>query len=155
MKNVYYYEYPIGRIGIAEENGAISHVFSLKAPRLDGFEIAETPLIKRAAAQLSEYFDGKRKSFDLPLSLSGTDFQRSVWQALQAIPAGETRSYKDIAAQIGKPAASRAVGLANNRNPVMIIVPCHRVIGRNGNLTGYAGGLPAKQCLLDLERTPL
>jgi methylated-DNA-[protein]-cysteine S-methyltransferase len=115
-------------------------------------ESAETPLIKKAAEQLAEYFAGKRKEFDLPLVLHGTDFQVSVWKALQSIPAGETRSYGDMAALIGKPKACRAVGMANNRNPIPVIVPCHRVIGRDGSLTGYGGGLPVKRYLLELEK---
>jgi methylated-DNA-[protein]-cysteine S-methyltransferase len=153
MKSVFFYDYPIGMVGIAEEDGAIARVFfSGKKKNLPGFSTAETPLIKKAAAQLAEYFNGKRRSFDLPLALHGTDFQRSVWKALQTIPAGETRSYKDIAALIGNPKAVRAVGMANNRNPIVIIVPCHRVIGSDGSLTGYGGGLPAKQYLLNLEK---
>jgi methylated-DNA-[protein]-cysteine S-methyltransferase len=158
MKNVFFYEYPVGTLGIAEhtdsprEGGAICRVFFAAEERLEGFTVNETPLIRKAAAQLAEYFDGKRKTFVLPLALQGTAFQISVWKALQRIPAGETRSYKDVAALIGNPKACRAVGMANNRNPIAIIIPCHRVIGKNGNLTGYAGGLPVKQYLLDLEK---
>jgi methylated-DNA-[protein]-cysteine S-methyltransferase len=152
MKNVFFYEYPVGIIGIAEDNDAICRLFFSAEKNLAGFTVAETPLIKKAAAQLAEYFDGKRKSFDLPLSLRGTAFQLSVWKALQSIPIGETRSYKDVATLIGNPKATRAVGMANNRNPIAIIIPCHRVIGTDGSLTGYAGGLPVKQYLLDLEK---
>ncbi len=152
MKSVWYYDYPIGRIGIAEENGALCHVFLSGSKILTGFSTAQTPLIQEAARQLGEYFDGRRKEFDLPLSLHGTEFQQSVWEALQAIPVGETRSYKEIAVQIGNPRASRAVGTANNRNPVIIIIPCHRVVGQDGSLTGYVGGLPVKQYLLELEK---
>ena len=108
--------------------------------------------MEKAERQLTEYFSGSRKTFDLPLNLGGTEFQAKVWQALQTIPAGETRSYKDIAVMIGKPGASRAVGMANNRNPVSIIVPCHRVIGQDGSLVGYAGGLAIKQYLLEHEK---
>jgi methylated-DNA-[protein]-cysteine S-methyltransferase len=154
MKNVFFCNYPIGTIGIAEDNGALCRVFFSKEKALPGFVIAETPLIKKAAAQLGEYFEGRRKSFNLPLALRGTDFQIAVWEALQTIPAGETRSYKDVAALIGNPKAVRAVGMANNRNPIVIIVPCHRVIGSDGSLTGYGGGLLAKQFLLDLENGP-
>lgn len=153
MKNVWYYDYPIGTIGIAEENGAICRVFFLSSGKnLAGFDAAQTPLVQKAATQLGEYFDGKRKEFDLPLSLHGTEFQQSVWKALRLIPAGKTRSYKDIAVQIGSPRASRAVGMANNRNPVIIIIPCHRVVGQDGSLTGYVGGLSVKQYLLELEK---
>lgn len=109
------------------------------------------PILTRAAAQVDDYFAGKLRAFDVPLDFRGTDFQRSVWQALLTIPFGETRSYAQIADQIGRPTASRAVGAANGRNPVSIIAPCHRVIGTNGTLTGFAGGLEAKRMLLDLE----
>lgn len=152
MNSVWFYNYPVSVIGIAEENGAISRVFFSDDKILAGFEPVETPLIQKAAAQLTEYFAGKRTEFDLPLHLHGTEFQISVWKALQTIPAGETRSYKDIAIIVGNPNASRAVGMANNRNPIAIIIPCHRVIGHDGSLTGYAGGIPVKQYLLDLER---
>jgi methylated-DNA-[protein]-cysteine S-methyltransferase len=150
MKSVFFYDYPAGTLGIAEEDGAITRVFF--GTTLPGFALAGTPVIKKAATRLAEYFDGKRRSFDLPLALKGTDFQIAVWKALLTIPAGETRSYQDIAVQIGKPKAVRAVGMANNRNPLVIIVPCHRVIGKDGSLTGYGGGLPVKRYLLDLEK---
>jgi methylated-DNA-[protein]-cysteine S-methyltransferase len=152
MKSVYWYEYPIGALGIAEEEDAITGVFFGRDKTLPGFAAIETPAIKKTAGQLAEYFDGRRRTFDLPLRPRGTDFQIAVWEALLAIPAGETRSYQDIAVQIGRPKAVRAVGMANNRNPIVIIVPCHRVIGKDGGLTGYGGGLPAKQYLLDLEK---
>jgi len=102
--------------------------------------------------QLQQYFDGSRKRFQIKLNLQGTSFQRQVWQALQRIPYGRTVSYGEIAMQVGFPKASRAVGAANGQNPVSIIVPCHRVIGKNGQLVGYGGGLPIKEALLDLER---
>lgn len=102
--------------------------------------------------QLSEYFDGKRKQFELPLDVEGTAFQKSVWNELLRIPYGETRSYGDIAKAVGKPAAARAVGMANHHNPVAIVIPCHRVVGQNGSLTGYAGGLHLKEQLLSIER---
>ncbi|HWR24797.1 MAG TPA: methylated-DNA--[protein]-cysteine S-methyltransferase, partial [Methanosarcina sp.] len=105
-----------------------------------------------AARQFEAYFSGKLEAFDLKLAPEGTDFQKSVWKALCEIPFGETRTYKDIAISIGKPKAYRAVGLANNRNPISIIVPCHRVIGTNGKLTGYASGLDIKEFLLKLEK---
>lgn len=152
MNKVFFYDYPIGRIGIAEENGAICRVFFSVENSFAGHEQIETPLIRKAASQLTEYFDGTRSRFDLPLALHGTGFQMSVWAALQTIPAGETRSYKDIAVMAGNPKASRAVGMANNRNPIAIIVPCHRVVGKDGGMTGYAGGIPAKEYLLELEK---
>ena len=104
-----------------------------------------------AVHQLEQYFAGELTTFDLPLAASGTPFQRQVWDALASIPYGATASYRDIATAIGSPRAVRAVGLANGRNPIPIVVPCHRVVGANGALTGYGGGLPAKQLLLDLE----
>jgi methylated-DNA-[protein]-cysteine S-methyltransferase len=114
--------------------------------------IDDHPMLARAAAQLGEYFAGKRQRFTVKLAPRGTAFQHRVWGALAAIPYGETRSYAQIARAIGKPTAMRAVGAANGRNPLPIIVPCHRVIGANGTLTGFGGGLPTKQWLLDLER---
>lgn len=110
-----------------------------------------SPLLDAAEAQLREYFAGARRTFDLPLAPHGTAFQQRVWAALRAIPYGETRTYGELAAAIGSPNASRAVGMANHRNPIPIIIPCHRVIGANGTLTGYAGGLEVKQKLLALE----
>lgn len=150
MQSVFFYEYPVGPLGIIEEEGAITGVFFGKKPP-PGCGIAATPGIKKAADQLAEYFARTRRSFDLPLALKGTDFQIAVWEALLTIPLGETRAYQDIAALIGRPKAARAVGMANNRNPLVIIVPCHRVIGKDGGLTGYGGGLPIKRYLLDLE----
>lgn len=111
-----------------------------------------TELTDLAAQQLAEYFEGKRTAFDLPLSPVGTPFQMAVWQALLEIPYGETRSYGEIAAAIGNPKASRAVGMACNRNPIWIVIPCHRVVGSNRALTGYAGGLDMKRVLLELEQ---
>jgi methylated-DNA-[protein]-cysteine S-methyltransferase len=113
------------------------------------------PVLRVAATQLAEYFAGTRTAFDLPLAPRGTAFQRAVWDALLIIPYGETRSYGALAAQIGRPSAARAVGAANGRNPLSIVVPCHRVIGSAGALTGFAGGLPAKERLLALERRSL
>ncbi|MBC3373663.1 methylated-DNA--[protein]-cysteine S-methyltransferase [Pseudomonas sp. SWRI92] len=109
------------------------------------------PTLKETERQLLEYFTGQRRGFELDLDFAGTDFQVRVWQALLTIPFGETRSYRDIAIQIGQPTATRAVGAANGRNPISIIAPCHRVIGTSGSLTGFAGGLAAKQFLLSLE----
>ncbi|WLG24104.1 methylated-DNA--[protein]-cysteine S-methyltransferase [Pseudomonas sp. FP1154] len=114
-------------------------------------EDSQHPVLKETERQLMEYFAGQRRRFDLALDFAGTDFQVRVWQALLSIPFGETRSYRDIAIQIGQPTAVRAVGAANGRNPISIIAPCHRVIGTSGSLTGFAGGLAAKQFLLSLE----
>lgn len=115
-------------------------------------EDAGHPVLLETERQLGEYFAGMRTTFDVPLSFSGSDFQKSVWRALLTIPFGETRSYGEIARQVGKPSASRAVGAANGRNPVSIIAPCHRVVGATGKLTGFAGGLEAKAFLLALEK---
>lgn len=109
-------------------------------------------LLDRAIEEVDEYFAGKRTEFSIPLAAEGTPFQREVWNALRAIPFGETRSYADVAQAIGKPRAVRAVGAANGKNPLGIVVPCHRVIGADGSLTGYAGGMSRKKFLLDLER---
>lgn len=115
-------------------------------------EAASHPLLKEAERQLQLYFDGWLQQFELPVQMYGTPFQQRVWAALQQIPYGETRTYKDIAVMLGQPGAMRAVGGANNRNPVSIIVPCHRVIGASGQMVGYGGGLPIKIVLLDLEK---
>jgi len=112
------------------------------------------PVLDETERQLRAYFAGERRAFDLPLEFRGTDFQRRVWQALLTIPFGETRSYRDIATQLGRPSATRAVGAANGRNPIPIVAPCHRVIGADGSLTGFGGGLENKAFLLDLERAP-
>jgi methylated-DNA-[protein]-cysteine S-methyltransferase len=118
-----------------------------------GIDLVDSePKTRAVRRQLDEYFAGERQVFDLPLAPDGTDFQRRVWRALVAIPYGETRSYGELAALLGRPGASRAVGRANATNPIPIVVPCHRVIGADGSLTGFGGGLPLKRRLLDLER---
>lgn len=149
---LFYYETSVGRIGIAEENGAITHLFFRETKAPEKAELEETPLLKKAHSELLEFLDGKRKTFSLKFAPKGTNFQSAVWQALQTIPYGETRSYGEIAKEIGNPKASRAVGMANNKNPIAIMIPCHRVIGANGSLTGYGGGLDLKAFLLDLEK---
>lgn len=142
------FETPIGILGIsADENGITAIVFD--GENLQG---DDNIYLKNARAQLSEYFSGKRRSFDIPLSLKGTGFQQKVWRELMKIPYGETRSYSSIAEAIGNPRAVRAVGMANNRNPVPIIIPCHRVVGKDGSLVGYAGGLEIKKYLIELEK---
>jgi methylated-DNA-[protein]-cysteine S-methyltransferase len=151
MKNFFPYRLKGINLVIAEDTKAIAGLFFGTRPP-PGFVKAETPLIKKAAAQIEEYLAGKRKKFTLPLVMHGTEFQTAVWQALQDIPYGKTRSYKEIAAAIGRPRAVRAVGMANHRNPISIIVPCHRVIGHDGSLVGYGSGLPLKRRLLELEQ---
>jgi methylated-DNA-[protein]-cysteine S-methyltransferase len=146
---------PVGTITIAGRDGRIRHLRmddQTYEPSHDGWEPDETAF-PEAVDQLTAYFAGELQAFDLELDLVGTEFQRRVWEALLTIPYGETRSYGEIALQVGSPGASRAVGLANGHNPVGIIVPCHRVIGANGSLTGYGGGLDRKKLLLDLERS--
>ena len=119
--------------------------------RKDDWHEGDNAMLRRARSQLDEYFAGKRRAFDLPLSPAGTEFQRSVWTALATIPYGETISYAQLASRVGRPTAMRAVGAANGRNPLPIVLPCHRVIGADGSLTGFGGGLPTKQYLLKLE----
>lgn len=152
MKNIWYWDSPVGFLEIAEDGTGITEIQLSNRKNPANSSVQKTPLIERAISQLSEYFAGKRKEFDLPLSLHGTEFQLSDWKALQTIPYGETKSYQQIAMQIGNIKACRAVGMANRNNPIMIVIPCHRVIGKNGNLTGYACGLDIKKKLLELER---
>ncbi|NLN44684.1 MAG: methylated-DNA--[protein]-cysteine S-methyltransferase [Methanosarcina sp.] len=147
-------ESPIGPILVAGNKEGLKHLIFLKGKKKVGIPegwIKNKEFFKEAARQLEAYFSGKLESFDLKLAPEGTDFQKSVWKALCEIPYGETRTYKEIAVYIGKPGAYRAVGLANNRNPIAIIIPCHRVIGSDGKLTGYASGLDVKELLLRLE----
>lgn len=150
MKRFVVVQSPVGDLTLTEENGALTGLYFGRCS-LEGEE-GLTALLERASRQLEEYFAGKRKQFDLPLSLRGTEFQRQVWAALRDIPYGETRSYGQIAQAVGRPKAVRAVGMANHRNPISIIVPCHRVVGADGSLTGYGGGLENKKFLLALER---
>ena len=150
MKTTYYYNSPIGTIKFVCSEDALQEMQFCD-------EVGKNPqsyskIVSTCKEQLDKYFVGKLKKFTMPLDfVNGTDFQRSVWEALQSIPYGETRSYKDIAIQIGNPKAVRAVGGANNKNPIGIVVPCHRVIGSSGKLVGYAGGLDKKEMLLKLE----
>lgn len=146
------YETVLGSVTFVEEDGALLAITTHRS--YEGIE-QETALIKEVYQQLSEYLKGERQMFDLPLNPRGTDFQKRVWQALCDIPYGETRSYKQIAEAIGNPKAVRAVGMANNRNPITIVVPCHRVIGADGKLVGYGGGLEMKEFLLRLESCSL
>ncbi len=153
MYNIFFYETDIGTIGIRENGKYITNIYFSKFNTDDN--IVETDLIKKGIMQINEYLQGKRNKFDLPLDLKGTEFQNKVWNELRNIPYGETRSYKDIAVAIGNENASRAIGMANNRNPIPIIIPCHRVIGSNGKLVGYAGGLDIKEKLLNIENVEL
>jgi methylated-DNA-[protein]-cysteine S-methyltransferase len=152
MNHTYIYETAIGKIGITDNDSAITTLYFSGDKLLDDMHIEETPLIREAAQQLTDYFEGKRKTFNVPLAPSGTEFQQKVWTVLQTIPYGETWSYKQVAEAIGNPKASRAVGMANNKNPIVIMIPCHRVIGANGKLVGYGGGLERKVQLLTIEQ---
>jgi methylated-DNA-[protein]-cysteine S-methyltransferase len=146
---------PVGGLLLIGDGTHLKHIHfqSGPHPRLPGGEwVAERAPFEPVLKQLSEYFAGARRNFDLPLAPEGTDFQRAVWRALLNIPYGETLSYGELACRIGNPRASRAVGLANGANPLPIVVPCHRVIGADGSLTGFGGGLAIKQRLLGLER---
>ena len=151
INNMFYYDSIIGKIGIVENGIAITQMnFVEKMPK--GINIIETVLLRRANKQLQEYFCGKRKIFDLPLAPNGTEFQKKVWKSLLKIPYGKTNSYKEVAESIGNIKAARAVGSANNKNPIIILIPCHRVIGANGKLVGYAGGVDVKEKLLRIEK---
>lgn len=144
------FDTPLGAMAAGEEDGAIVRIYlpNSPTPRLMPHK---TPLLERAEGQILEYLNGRRQEFDLPLAFVGTDFQKKVWNALRDIPYGRTESYASVAARIGCPGGARAVGMANRANPLPILVPCHRVVGADGRLTGYAGGLELKRALLALE----
>lgn len=150
-----YVDSPVGRLFLAASDAGLH---ALEFPdnrhpvrRDDDWQPGDHAALRHARKQLDEYFAGKRRDFDLPLAPRGTDFQRNVWLSLARIPYGETVSYAQLASRVGKPTATRAVGAANGRNPLPIVLPCHRVIGADGALTGFGGGLPTKQFLLKLE----
>lgn len=150
---------PIGVLTLVASDDGLTHVlFEGQEPADVGLpddlpEVDDDPALETAAVQLGEYFAGDRKEFDVPLDLvGGTEFQRDAWQALASVPYGETRSYGEQADAIGRPGAFRAVGAANGRNPIPVILPCHRIIGANGALTGFGGGLDVKQQLLEHEK---
>jgi len=151
--NYHFLDTPIGTLRLVSNGNGLTNIeFPGQHGAVDEQDNqAIDSVLAACSEQLSEYFDGVRSHFRLPLNPDGTAFQHTVWSALAEIPYGELRSYKDIAITIGKPKAVRAVGAANGRNPLPIVVPCHRVIGSNGSLTGFAGGLPAKTRLLTLE----
>ncbi len=153
MKIFYYYWFDgVGRLCVGDEDGKLTDLhFENSSFTCVDFKISETPLHCEVQRQLQEYFAGERRKFDLPLSPEGTDFQLRCWNALLQVPYGETRSYGDIARFVGSPKGFRAVGMANNRNPIAIIIPCHRIIGCDGRLVGFGGGLAVKKFLLELE----
>lgn len=155
VKNHTVTDSPYGPLTLVAEDGTLCGLYmenQRHRPPEETFGARDDSLFTGAAEQLTAYFEGELTEFTVELRLAGTPFQRSVWEQLCLIPYGETRSYGQLAEALGNPQASRAVGLANGRNPVSIIVPCHRVIGASGSLTGYGGGLPRKQRLLDFER---
>jgi methylated-DNA-[protein]-cysteine S-methyltransferase len=150
-------ETPVGKLKlVASDNALVAILWEKDNPRRvrlsELFADDRRPVLVETQRQLSEYFSGKRKTFSITLEMRGTRFQKDVWEALLAIPFGETRSYGQLATQLGNPRATRAVGAANGRNPLSIVVPCHRVIGSSGKLTGFAGGLEVKEHLLALEK---
>lgn len=148
---MYLYELKIGKIVIAENNGKITNLYFENDKIPQEMKVYETPILKEAARQLKSYVEGDLKEFSLPLEPQGTPFMKNVWLKLCEIPYGKTVSYKSIATKMGNPNASRAIGLANNRNPIPIFIPCHRVIGADGSLIGYRGGIKLKKTLLDME----
>ena len=155
MKYISCCQTPIGELTIGEENSKITNIiFENQGKNFDKKNCIqkETPILQKTCRQLAEYFAKERTYFSIPLAPDGTEFLQKVWKALEKIPYGETRSYKEIAEQINHPKAYRAVGMANNKNPIPIIIPCHRVISSSGTLTGYAGGLDIKSFLLELEQ---
>lgn len=143
------YEFPFGFLKIEYEGDVLISLKKINETSDYGKNTEFTDLVYK---EIMEYLNGKRKSFDIKYEINGTEFQKKVWKELTNIPYGETRSYKEIAVAVGNPKASRAVGMANNKNPISIIVPCHRVIGSDGKLVGYAGGLDMKRALLNLEK---
>ena len=149
---------PIGRLRLVATDEGLSHLlFDQQVGEDmdsdgDPAEADDHPVLAAATTQLAEYFAGRRQEFDIPLDLSGTEFQRAAWSALANVPFGETRSYRQQAEAIGRPKAVRAIGAANGRNPVPIVLPCHRIVGSDGSLTGYGGGLPIKEYLLNHEQ---
>ncbi len=151
MGNAAIYETPFGPVTMIEKDGFLTDLRLGASYALD-YVIRETPLTANAYMQLCQYFRGERRNFDLPMCPGGTAFQKRVWTALLTIPYGETRSYKEIAVQAGNPRAARAVGMANNRNPLLFLIPCHRCVGSDGSLVGYRDGLAIKQRLLELEQ---
>lgn len=154
----FFMESPLGTLTLVHTDGILSGLYlpdHLRGPGLEALGSRARSGFETVVEQLHEYFNGRRTQFTLPIAVIGTAFQRRIWDLLRAIPYGETRTYAQLADAIGNRAAIRAVGLANGRNPISIVVPCHRVVGSDGSLTGYAGGLDRKRFLLDLENAPV
>lgn len=160
MENAYFYDTVIGKVLITEDGESITGLLTVTSEEAlescpqfsERYRVYESVLLKNTAKQLEEYLCGRRKEFDVKLNPRGTEFQKRVWDALKKIPYGETRSYKQIAEAAGNVKAARAVGMANHNNPIMCIIPCHRVIGADGSLVGFGGGLNIKEQLLNLEK---
>ncbi|CDM68217.1 methylated-DNA-protein-cysteinemethyltransferase [Clostridium bornimense] len=152
MKSIFSYNTSIGKVNVVEEDGFLTYVSISENFVIEDATIKETTLIKETIGQINDFLAGRRREFDLPLLPKGTEFQKKVWRELQNIPYGTTCSYKDIAEKIGSPKAARAVGRANNKNPIILIIPCHRVVGSDGRLVGYGAGLELKERLLALEK---
>lgn len=150
--SVFFYKTEIGEIGIEENSGFISNVYFGKENIPKDIEIKETDILREASIQLNKYINGELKGFNLPLSPKGTEFMNEVWNGLYEIPYGEVLTYKEMGEKVGRPKAARAVGLACNRNPIPIFIPCHRIVGSSGKLTGYLGGIDIKEKLLNIEK---
>lgn len=150
--SIFFYDTDIGKIGIEEKNGFIVKVHFGSNTSFKDKDIKEVDVIKKAYVELNNYLKGDIKEFTIPLKVDGTEFMKEVWDGLLKIPYGETLSYKELGKKIGRPKAARAIGLACNKNPIPIFIPCHRIVGSNGNLTGYLGGLNIKKKLLEIEK---
>lgn len=150
--SIFFYKTIIGIIGIEEKENKICRLYFQGQNIPDEIEIKETALLQKAGSELKGYLNGEIKKFSFPLYIEGTDFSKKVWEALCKIPYGQTLTYKQLAEKVGNPKAARAVGLACNKNPIPIFIPCHRVIGSSGKLTGYLGGLKIKDYLLNMEK---
>lgn len=150
--SIFFYNTDIGKIGIEEKDGFIVKVHFGSNTSFKDEEIKETDVIKKAYVELNNYLKGDIKEFTIPLKVDGTEFMKEVWNGLLKIPYGETLSYKELGEKIGRPKAARAIGLACNKNPMPIFIPCHRIVGSNGKLTGYLGGLNIKKKLLEIEK---
>lgn len=150
--SIFFYDTDIGKIGIEEKDGFIVKVHFGSDTSFKDEDIKETAVINKAYIELNNYLKGDIKEFTIPLKVDGTEFMKEVWNGLLKIPYGETLSYKELGEKIGRPKAARAIGLACNKNPIPIFIPCHRIVGSNGDLTGYLGGLNIKKKLLEIEK---
>jgi len=152
MKNIFFYKTPVGKIALCEENGFVTNLIFNPDKKYENCEEKETPILKEAFSQLEKYFAGELKNFDIPVSLHGTEFSKKIWQELKKISYGKVLSYGEVAHLIGNPKASRATGTALGKNPIPIIIPCHRVISSDGSIGGFSAGIEIKKKLLKLEQ---